>query len=322
MKQRFLTVLLAIGLGGCGAQNFSIEPAGSNFAQTVTMNKEVDVLWVVDTSGSMAAHQNNIAAQVSKFVDSLNATGLDYHIGVTSMDMSGSGARGRLVAQTGTPVVLTKSTPNLIGLLIGRLKLGEVGSATERGREATLEALTLTASGKANSGFLRKDALLNVIFLSNEDDKSDDLVDYVAELDAIKPPLPLGDRSWIAHFLGVMPNDPTCTSAPWGVKLPGYRYIELVDASGGAKESICDADYSRALTNVKARVLEISTEFPLDRKPIEASIKVYVNGIEIPKSEVNGWTYRASANAIRFHGTAIPAAGAGIHVAFDPEGLK
>lgn len=317
-----LALLLALLQTACGQQTFAVEQGSSNFGQQVTYNTEVDVLWVVDTSGSMAKRQAEVAKQIPFFIEGLNATGLDYQIGVTTMDMSGSGSKGRLIAQAGTPLILTKSTSNLVNILAGRVMAGESGSPVERGREAMLAALNLAKLNGANAGFLRQNSLLNVIFVTDEEDESDNAVDYIAELDAIKPVLPLGDRSWVAHFMGVSPSDPTCKTAEWGFSSPGTRYISLASASGGASESICDADFRRALTNVRSRVLEMLTEFPLDRPPVEASIQVFVDGVEIPRSETNGWTYRKSANVIRFHGTAIPKAGARIHVAFDPEGLK
>lgn len=324
MKSRLIASLLGLALfqSACGGQKFSVEESSSNFGQQVTYNKQVDVLWVIDTSGSMAARQAALAAQMPIFIDGLNATGLDYQIGVTTMDMSGSGARGKLVAQTGTPLVLTKTTPNLTNILAGRVQAGETGSPTERGREAMMAALDLSGAGKSNAGFLRQDSLLNVIFLSDESDKSDNNVNYVTLLDVLKPVLPLGDRSWVAHFIGVTPTDASCQSAQWGFSSPGTQYIALATASGGSSESICGADFRSALTNVKSRVLEMLTEFPLDRKPNEATIKVVVDGVVVAKNDTNGWTYRASVNSIRFHGTAIPKAGARIAVTFDPEGLK
>lgn len=329
MKNRFAIRLnfAVVALAGsflvaCGKQNFSVEEASTNFGQQVTYNTQVDVLWIVDTSSSMSKHQELLATQVPVFLEGLNATGLDYQIGVTTMDMSSTGAGGRLLAQAGTAKILNMSTPNLAALLAGRLKAGENGSPVERGREALMAALDQSHPGMANEGFLRPNSLLNVIFLTNEEDQSDGAIDYVAALDRIKPILPLGDRSWISHFMGVVSGDGACRTAEWGFSSPGMKYIDLSTASGGAKESICDADFKRALTNVRSRVLEVLTEFPLDRDPVIASIRVRVDGIEVPQNEVNGWTYRESANSIRFHGTAIPKAGSRIKVDFDPEGLK
>jgi hypothetical protein len=169
---------------------------------------------------------------------------------------------------------------------------------------------------------VRENSLLSVIFLTDAEDHSSASVDYVAELDRMKPVLPWGDRSWLAHFMGVMPTDPSCKTSEWGFSSPGLKYLNLVTASEGASESICGADFSRALTNVRSRVLEMVTEFPLDRPPVIDSIVVMVDGVEVPRYSVNGWSYRAAVNAIRFHGTAIPKAGARIKVTFDPEGLK
>lgn len=317
-----LGVTAACVLIGCGNQQFGVEQGSENFGQSVTYSTEVDVLWVVDTSGSMAKRQAEVAKQIPIFIDGLNATGLNYNIGVTTMDMSGSGPRGKLIAQPGTPIVLGKTTPNLIGLLAGRIQAGESGSPVERGREAMMSALRQSVVGQANNGFLRENSLLNIIFLTDEEDESDNTVNYVGALDALKPPLPLGDRSWVAHFIGVTSNDPSCQTTDWNYSSPGTRYMSLATSSGGANESICDANFSRALTNVKSRVLEMLTEFPLDRAPVASTIKVFVDGVEIAKSDANGWSYRASAQAIRFHGTAIPKAGARIKVTFDPEGLK
>ncbi len=322
MKTTIVCVLAAVLHIGCSGQTFDVQAGSSNFGQQVTYNTQVDVLWVIDTSGSMAVRQAELAKQMPVFVDGLNATGLDYNIGVTTTDMSGNGARGRLVAQPGTPLVLNKNTPNLTAVLSARVQAGETGSPIERGREAMMAALAASKPGMANAGFLRQNSLLNVIFLTDESDKSDSNINYVAALDAIKPVLPLGDRSWVAHLIGVTATDPNCRTAAWGFSSPGVQYTDLANASGGTSESICDADFRRALTNVRSRVLEMLTEWALDRKPIESTIKVVVNGVVVPKDPVNGWSYRASANSIRFHGTAIPVAGARIQVTFDPEGLK
>ncbi|HRK06971.1 MAG TPA: hypothetical protein PLZ57_04315 [Pseudobdellovibrionaceae bacterium] len=329
VKPKFLAAIGSITLSaitlsalvGCGGQKFAVEEENSSFGQVATWNTEVDVLWVVDTSSSMAKHQDRLASQVGLFIDGLNRTGLDYRIAVTSMDMSGSGLRGRFYAQAGTPKILTANTPNLVSVLAGRLRLGESGSPVERGREAMQAALSSPLASSDNAGFLRANALLNVIYLSDEEDQSPS-IDYATWLDSIKPPLPLGGRNWLAHFMGVMPSDPNCFTSEWGFSSVGYGYLNLVDASGGSKESICDGNLQRALTNVRARILEVITEFALDRKPNIASIKVYVDGQLVAQDATNGWTYRESTNSIRFHGSAIPGVGARIHVQFDPEGLK
>ncbi len=313
------TVAMTIG---CSEQKFGLAPESQEFGNKIAYNTEVDVLWVIDTSSSMDKHQSLLAQQVGLFVDSLNTTGLNYQIAVTTMDMSASGAKGKFL---GSPAVLKASTPNLTSVLSSRLQVGATGSPVERGLEAMKASVSAPlATTGTNVGFLRPNALLAVIFLSNEDDQSVS-EDYAAFLDSVRPPLPSGDRSWVAQFMGVTPDDLTCKTSEWdaaGYSEVGTKYIALAAASGGNSEAICDADLRRALTNVKSRILEILTEYKLARTPNLATLEIYINGVKIPQDATNGWTYLASSNSIRFHGTAVPRSDASILVKYDPTGTK
>lgn len=306
----------------CNQQQFGVQSVNQQFDQQVTYAKDVDVLWVIDTSRSMDEHQDLLAQQMDIFVDALKGTELNFQIAATTMDMGSGGEKGKFVAQDGTPAILRGDNPQLKSLLEGRIRLGQAGSLVERGREAMKAALSSpNITTGPNQGFLRPNALLVVIFLTNEEDESAE-TDYAGFLDQIRPPLASGERSWIAHFMGVTPDDPSCKTSKFDYSSVGYKYIDLVNQSSGAVESICDANFARALTNVKARVLEIATEFKLDRKPIISSIRVVVNGQAVPESADNGWTYFEANNSIRFHGTAVPKPGSGIKIDFDPDGLK
>lgn len=327
MKKTLALLALCALIAGCNQQQFGLASESQEFGQKVTYNTQVDVLWVIDTSSSMDTQQNLLAPQMGLFVDAMSKTGLDYHMAVTTMDMSSSGAKGKFVAANGTPLVLTSQTPNLKQVLSQRVQLGGSGSPVERGLEAMKAALSspLASSSGYNAGFLRKDALLVVIFLSNEDDQSASL-DYGAFLDSVRPPLALtGERSWLVHFMGVTDSDSSCKTSAWsqaGYSEVGTKYIQLAEESGGVSEAICDADLKRALTNVKARVLEVMTEYRLDRLPNLTTLQVYVNGALVPQDAVNGWTYYSSNNSIRFHGTAVPPVDSSIRISYDPTGIK
>ena len=77
-------------------------PVNAKFSQSASFITDVDVLWVIDTSGSMAPRQAGLASQVGSFVSKLNSTRLNYQMAVTTMDMSSSGERGRFLAQAGS----------------------------------------------------------------------------------------------------------------------------------------------------------------------------------------------------------------------------
>jgi hypothetical protein len=307
----------------CSEHQFALMDTELSFGQTVTYNNKVDILWVVDSSSSMSQHQQKIAEQVSVFVNALRNTGMDFHIGVTTMDMSSTGEKGRLLnTPTGTPTVLKASTGNLTSILQTRLQMGDGGSSIERALEATKLALSEPLKSGYNVGFRRDDAVLTVIYLSNEDDESGSAVpDPVAMFDGFSYQSMWGDEQWVVNFIGTTPEDPNCTTVPWTVE-HGLKYIELAEHSGGSSNSICSGDFSSALTNIKGHILTMITEQYLGvKKPQVNTIKVYINGQLIPQGATNGWTYHADRNSIKFHGTAIPPVGSKVFIDFVQEGF-
>ncbi|RYZ77029.1 MAG: hypothetical protein EOP05_03185 [Proteobacteria bacterium] len=321
--------LVATFAAGCSEQKFGLGSESQEFGQKVTYNTEVDVLWVIDTSSSMDQHQDLMASQMGAFVSGLNETRLDYHMAVTTMDMgSSAGAKGKFLAAPGTQAILTNKTSNIVSVLSQRVRAGAAGSSVERGLEAMKVSLSSPLAGVngMNAGFLRPNALLVVIFLSNEDDQSSGTArDYATWLDSVRPPLPTGERSWLAHFMGVTSGDASCKTSQWdqaGFSKVGTKFIALAEESGGSVEPICDADFRRALLNVKARILEVMTEYKLDRVPNLTTLTIYVNGAVVPQNADNGWTYYAPNNSVRFHGTGVPKPDASIRIAYDPAGMK
>lgn len=307
---------------GCNKQtNFAIAPAEQNFGQEATYNTEVDVLFIVDNSDSMAPRQQAMANGTASFISALNQTGLNYRIAVTTTDMDSTGEKGRFVAQSGTPTVLTATTPNLVNILSQRFMVGAAGSRVEQGLAAVKAATSEPNLTGGNIGFLRKNSLLAVVILSDEDDQSPS-IDYKAYLNTIKPPLRSGAASWLVNYIGIVQGDPACTSAEWQYFSPGVKYMNLAKASGGIQESICRTDLSKAATNMHARLMEVITEYFLDNTPNVSTIVVTVDGVMVPNSATNGWTYHSDTNSIRFHGSAIPLPAQKIKVAFDPEKLK
>src|SRR3954469_18675110 len=69
----------------------------------------VDILFVIDNSGSMGSHQANLAQNIGLFIDQIKKNvNLNFHIGVISTDMSDSYQRGKL---QGLPKFVSNTTP-------------------------------------------------------------------------------------------------------------------------------------------------------------------------------------------------------------------
>ncbi len=321
--QLFLVILSLVALGNVSCnQNVKFDlPAASNaFAQKIIYNNKVDILWVMDNSSSMLNHQKNLGSQVPNLVAKLNSLKMDYQMAVVTSSMGGLNPNGGRF--TGTPKILNSGSSNLTSELATRLVVGQDGSDNERGLESMETVLSSGYQANEGKGFLRSDALLVVIALSDEDDKSksaSSIVNYYSRfLDSIKQPWIDGSRSWVFNFVGVLTLQGTCTTTSLDYKEPGLAFMGLADLSGGTKSSICAADLSPAVSGISARIFQILTDFKLSSKPIESSIVVTINNQIIPRSSTNGWDYIADKNLVRFYGASVPAADASLKVDFKP----
>jgi hypothetical protein len=171
---------------------------------------KVDILWMIDNSGSMAAEQEKVADRFNQFFNQLIISQVDYHIGVVTSDPE----EGGVLRQFNGPAVenctacrfITKDVPcdnpavDVSGLatesekeaalaaecpaqLVFRrmIKVGIDGSSFEEGFTQAATALgartidqnTGFPTGEIpteNDGFARTDASLYVVFVSDEEE--------------------------------------------------------------------------------------------------------------------------------------------------------
>lgn len=318
-----MSALLFLGLlAGCSKKEFDLPPTANNFIQGDLTNSKVDIILMVDNSSSMSQHQSKLASQVGSMVTALNALGLDWHIGTTTSDMSGTGSGG-VLSGAGTvadPTYITATTANGVQLLTNKVMAGQNGSDLEQGLDSVQSAINNIldpSPSNPDKGFWRDDAVLAIIFLTDENDWSRvSPVDFQKFMDQVKRPFASGKKAWVANFLGLVQIDPSCTAG--GYPAPGIKYMQVADYTGGVKDSICTTSLDKAVQNVKYRILEFLKDFYLPRLPVESSIVVSKNGIVVAKSNDNGWEYIANGNFIRFHGSAIPQSSERINVDYKP----
>ncbi|OQW48435.1 MAG: hypothetical protein A4S09_04460 [Proteobacteria bacterium SG_bin7] len=315
---RIFFVIAAVFLSACEQQAFLLAPASESHSSSITWNNKVDILWVIDNTPSMAQHQTVLAQKSGAFLNGLLSRNLDFRIAATTVDMRSGGTEGKFI---GSPAVLTKSTPNIAAAFNQKITVAEAAYDLEQGLGGMKRALELRSS--TNTGFFRSDALLVVIVVTNEDDGSPgNPSDYISFLDTIKPRTPIGERNWVFHMIGVTGAAGENCSTYGNYTEPGYRYMQLVDNSGGAKTTICTGDFSAALAGVEKRIYDTASRFYLDRVPDVSSIEVLINGNKIPNDPVNGWTYIAADNSIQLHGNAIARTDVKIDIFYQPIGTK
>jgi hypothetical protein len=160
--------------------------------------RKADILFMVDNSISMEQEQDNLARNFPAFIEELRKIegGLpDLHIGVVTSDVgagtlneSGCTPGGQngtfqgwdracgldsnsrfIVASDGEKV--RNYQGDLSNVFACMAKVGTRGCGYEHQLEATRRALTVQAIGE-NGGFLREDAYLQVVLITDEDDCS------------------------------------------------------------------------------------------------------------------------------------------------------
>ncbi|MCB0384278.1 MAG: hypothetical protein KDD43_02715, partial [Bdellovibrionales bacterium] len=91
---------------------------------------KVDYLFVIDDSGSMSSHQNNLAHSIEALVQVLAQSKVDFHAAIISTDpTNGNGYKSGEFR--GAPSVISPQTPDAIGVLRRNLILGTSGSGNE-----------------------------------------------------------------------------------------------------------------------------------------------------------------------------------------------
>jgi len=261
-----------------------------------------DVLFVVDDSASMAEEQVLLGANFSAFVDVLAGSFADWQVGVVTTDVSTPEA-GQLRGG-----ILTPSTPDVAAAFSSAVAVGTSGSRDEQG----LWAAAIAVEPTRNPGFVRPDARLNVVFVSDEDDHSPATVEsYLSTLSVAA-----GAKGFVAHALvGSLPAG--CVSGTTAAD-PGARYLQAATTTDGYWDSICADDYSPLLTLVGLDVGGWNDTFAMENLPQPESLIVRVDGVRMTEREVDGWSYDVGENAIVFNGRAVPRPGMTVTVEFTP----
>ena len=277
--------------------------AGSDIEErfTATGSRAVDILFVVDNSGSMFDDQALLAENFDAFFNAaLNSGQLDFQVAITTTDViSADAAAGRFVGQPG---VLRGGNGNLRTSFEERVLVGIDGTGLELGLEAMRLALTLPE----NSGFLRRDAALSVVFVTDEDDAGAELrflpdpalsrepSEYIALLEGLKGAG--GDAGGIL-VSGVLPA------------VGAVRYQELVTTFGGASLDIAQPDWGEQLSQIGIDTFSLARSYALEGVPQLGSIIVTVDG-----EATTDFVFDDARNAVVLDDT--PRAGADVTVVY------
>lgn len=244
--------------------------ATQNFTFGPVTNK-IDILVVVDNSGSMEAEQANLGAGFNTFISSLSS--LDWQIGVITTDLNDNGrfvgpAQGTS-SNFGTQYIMNPNTTNVASVFQNTVQrrtssgvyLG--GSGDER----AIYAAQLNIDGRSNpdvaQGFYRDGANLAVVILSDEDERScggdanaPGCGSQYKALDELDKPQTFinnfsmvfnGLKTLLVNSIVIKPSDTACydnqnlQNGPYGTGGKyGNVYAQLTNMTAGVLGSICD----------------------------------------------------------------------------------
>jgi hypothetical protein len=290
---------------------------------------EVDILWVVDNSQSMADNQAKVASSFADFIASLEEVNVDFNLGVITTDLDDYGQAGLLL---GNPQIITRDTPNFKAVFEERVVVGVDGSDMEKGIGAAAAALGSGMIHDANDGFRRDGAALMINFVSDEDDCTDDgalsfetderpcytknellvpVVDLVKEYKSLKTGR---DRMLVSAVVGpkMSESHPDCGS--WR---PGERYKTMANAFGGINGDICEQDFAVIMSDLGLQVSGLMTSFILQNYAVKKTIEVWVDEVRVAEDTDNGWTYDEEYHIVYFHGAGVPERGSTIEIDYE-----
>lgn len=328
------TVGLLVASCGERLPNFKLIPRSQGYLATGQSNNKVDILWVIDNSGTMGPKQTNLRNSINSFMTEFATKGMDYRIAVVTTDIrpvdplnpldpNFSGQAACFVASGANDLIITPNTVNPATVLGDNANVGFFGSADAHGIDAVEMALSEPNLSNCNAGFLRSDAFLAVIHFSDADDNTLATANgLLTFLDTVKTPVSTPNGGTVrSYFISAMVVEDVaraeCVALGPFSEL-GSKYIDLADQTGGAVASICENDFSAGLLAVSNQILEATTAVSLAYAPDVSTIVIYHNITKINQDAVNGWTFDSATNRVVFHGSAIPVAGTQISVDYVP----
>lgn len=262
----------------------------------VGSSKAADMLFIVDDSGSMTLHQQNLANQAL-----LMSEQLSHYKSVNTAVITSSAEKTQFQSNTAGKFVgpvLNTSDGMFADKLHQQLRfVGNNGNYQEKFFDALLLATSEPLLSTTNAHFLRDDADLILIFLTDTEDQSitTDNTQMLAHLQSLKP-----NNDIFTMLIGI-DNPQFCQGETQELqKLFGLR--DFIKNTNGQMIDLCSdfaKEFPKAFNNMKfANTKYTLKSFP-DTKIDFDSIKVSVDGQPLKLGDlINGWIYNVNQSQV------------------------
>lgn len=258
-------------------------------------NVVVDIIWIIDNSGSMATFQSLLGVNMSNFMNMFLSFSPDYQIAFITTD------NPMFVGSVISP--LSGDPARDSAAIINSIGVG--GSANEKGLDQLHTCFTI---GECPL-FVRPDSKVVAIFMSDEFDNS------IITPNALRNYM---DRNLVNEFIpfAIVGDVPGGCNDSGLFATAGWGYWNLIDDYGSTWWSICNADWGSQMEDV-AQALALKSTFELgEPDPVVNSIRVFINGQEV----VEGWSYVEEYNHVAFDIDSVPEMGDTIEISYSSWG--
>lgn len=327
--------LLALALVGCGNAKFDKQEFKATASAGQYTKPKIDIVVFQDNSSSMIQPMANVKSQFHNFVEKLDAN-WDYHFTVLPLQSAMSFSSKYILASdcSGISSCIPSSNKdafnNTTSTSAGWINQWDYGTNST---DLAFKYMTsnLSHSSVTSTGFLRPDAALAVVIISNGEDltalsgssyvAANSLSGFYVDPDGDGTPevnyaLPAyvnaatnfenflnaykGTSSLKRVFSVVAANNSNnCQgSGAW----QGRRYMDLAASTNGYWYDFCNASaLNNVLSSISYDMSAMMEAFVfdyvvLDAAPVVSSIKIYKNGVAIPQGGPNGWSYVGYSN--------------------------
>lgn len=277
------------------------------FMQTASAQGILDLLIVVDDSGSMSEEQKNLSTKLSPLLESVKDS--DWQIAVITTTANTDPVKNCLRG------LIKKGDINAVTAFATAVSPGISGSGNEQGIFQAVAGL----KGCNGSTWVRPKSTVAVLVVTDENNCSNGTCstnpaasDSAYLTNHLKDTMGrvLGDEARV-YGLIKMSGDATCTSAP----TVGLDYEAAIAATKGKAGSICAADYTTTLKAISADIKEIlKNQFELKYTPDGNGVVVKIQNKNETSWNTISSGFTISGKVLTF--SDIPAAGSKIEVKY------
>jgi len=272
---------------------------------------DIDILFVVDNSGSMGSIQRNVSRNARLFMEqfALNNS-INWKIGVVSTDdtqppfLGFATPFGADLIDEDNPVTFNAAVDKFSSAISS---LGTNGSASEYVFYNSIRHINEWSSGiPGKPTFLRENAHLIVIMITDEEEQSEgefgSSYSVNSVIDNLSNRIP---SDAVLRFYGAMgQGDLAQCSNSW--RFGGDPMEDIIEQTGGFAISACIDDFGRELSRIGEDIATLVKvpRLVLSNRPVVNTIKITYNGEELrPGRPENGgvWYYDFSTNTINFY---------------------